>query len=99
VEDKKKLVQFAFILTLLSKGKPMIDYEDFKPLFEFLKFQFIPKKHWIDGVHWEMAKHINNEMKKAIKTIIQNEKFVSLTYDEVIFMDNASWVSMHGYIV
>jgi hypothetical protein len=37
-------------------------------------------------------------MKKAIKTIIQNAKFVSLTCDEVISMDNASWVSMHGYM-
>jgi hypothetical protein len=35
----------------------MIDYEDFKPLFEFLKLWFILKKHWIDGVGWEMAKH------------------------------------------
>jgi hypothetical protein len=37
-----------------------------------------------------MAKHINNEMKKAIKTIIQNAKFVSLICDEVISMDNVS---------
>jgi hypothetical protein len=29
VEDKKKLVQFVTILNLLSKGKPMIGYEDF----------------------------------------------------------------------
>jgi len=90
VEDKKKFVQFAFILSLLGKGKLMIDYEDFKPLFKFLKLRFIPKKHWIDGAHWEMAKHINNEMKKAIKTIIQNAKFVSLICDEVISMDNAN---------
>jgi len=48
VEDKSKLVQFAFIFSLLSKGKSMIDYENFKPLFEFLKFQSIPEKHWIN---------------------------------------------------
>jgi hypothetical protein len=77
----------------------MIDYENFKPLFEFLKLRFIPKKHWIDGAHWEMVEHMHNEMKKAIKAIIQNAKFVSLTCDEVISMDNASWVSMHSYIV
>jgi len=28
VEDKWKLVQFATIFNLLSKGKPMINYED-----------------------------------------------------------------------
>jgi hypothetical protein len=35
----------------------MIDYEDFKPLFEFLKLRFILKKHWTDVASWEMAKH------------------------------------------
>jgi len=29
MEDKQKLVQFATIFNLLSKGKPMINYEDF----------------------------------------------------------------------
>jgi hypothetical protein len=46
-----------------------------------------------------MAEHIENGMKKATKTIIQNAKFVSLTSDEIISMDNASWASVHGYIV
>jgi hypothetical protein len=46
-----------------------------------------------------MVKHIENEVKKAIKIIIQNAKFISLTCDEVISMDNVSWVSVHGYIV
>jgi hypothetical protein len=98
-EDKKKLVQFTSIFSLLSKGKPMIDYEDFKPLFEFLKLRSIPKKHWTNGVGWEMSEHIKNEVKKASKTIIQNAKFVSLKCDEVISMDNASWANVHGYIV
>jgi len=44
---------------------------------------------------WEMAKHIENKVKKAIKTNIQNAKFVSLTCDEVISMDNASWAIMN----
>jgi hypothetical protein len=29
MEDKWKLVQFATIFSLLSKGKPMIDYDHF----------------------------------------------------------------------
>jgi hypothetical protein len=36
-----ELVQFAFIFSLLNKGKPMIDYEDFKPL----KFSIYSKKN------------------------------------------------------
>lgn len=54
----------------MNKGLPMIDHEDFKPFFEFLKVQFIPKIHWTTKVSWEMAKNINNEVKKAIKIAI-----------------------------
>ncbi len=37
MEDKRKFIEFASILNLLSKGKPIINYEDFQPLYEFLK--------------------------------------------------------------
>jgi hypothetical protein len=77
----------------------MINYEDFKPLFEFLKLRSIPKKHWTNGVCWEMAKHMENGVKKATKFFIQNVKFISVTCDGVTSMDNASWVNVHGYIV
>jgi hypothetical protein len=40
-----------------------------------------------------MAKHIDNEVKKTIKIIIQYAKFVSLTYVEVTSMDITSWAS------
>jgi hypothetical protein len=46
-----------------------------------------------------MVEHIDNEVKKAIKTTIQNAKFVSLTCNKVTSMDNASWTNVHGYIV
>jgi hypothetical protein len=48
----------------------MIDHEDFKPLFEFLKVQCIPKIHWTNKVSWEMAKNIKNEVRSAIKIAI-----------------------------
>ncbi len=38
MDDKRKLVQFAYVVSLLSKIKPITIYEDFQPLFEFLKF-------------------------------------------------------------
>jgi hypothetical protein len=46
-----------------------------------------------------MVEHIENEVKKAFKTITQNAKFVSMTCDEITSMDNASWVSVHVSIV
>jgi hypothetical protein len=35
----KKSIQFASIFWLLSKGKPLIDYDNFKFLFDFLKLK------------------------------------------------------------
>jgi len=59
----------------------------------------MPKKHWSNKVGWEMAKHIDHEMRKMTKVAIQNAKFISLTCDEVTSMDNANWASVHGYVV
>jgi len=46
-----------------------------------------------------MAKHIDHEVKKITKVDVQNAKFISLTYDGITSMDNASWASVHGYVV
>jgi len=46
-----------------------------------------------------MAKHINHEVRKTTKVDVQNAKFISLTCDGVTSMDNASWASVHGYVV
>ncbi len=55
IEDKQKLIQFASILNLLNKGKPMTNYEDFQPLYKFLKLWSDPKKaiSLINGAGWE----------------------------------------------
>jgi hypothetical protein len=68
-------------------------------LYEFLKFRFLPKKHWSNGANLEITKYIQAEVLKVIKFVVQNSKFISLTYDEVIAMDNVSWANVHGYIV
>ncbi len=39
---------------LLNKSKPMTNYEDLKPFYEFLKLKNNPKKHWIDTTWWEL---------------------------------------------
>jgi hypothetical protein len=35
MKNKQKLIQFAIVFNLLIKGKPMTNYENFKPLFKF----------------------------------------------------------------
>jgi len=45
---------------LLEKGKPMIDYEDFKPFFSFLKLKNNPKKQMSDIIKREIVEHVYN---------------------------------------
>lgn len=54
MENKWKLVQFAIVSILLNKSKPMTNYQDFLSIYEFVKFWFNPKKHWHNGVGWEV---------------------------------------------
>jgi hypothetical protein len=46
-----------------------------------------------------MVEHIDHEMRKITKVDVQNAKFIFLICDGVISMDNASWSSVHGYVV
>ncbi len=95
MEDKR--IQFAYVFSLLSKIKPITSYEDFQPLFEFLKNKSNPKKHWFDGVGWEIVEHI--EWNSKDKFVIHNSNFIFLTCDEMTTMDNISWANVHDYIV
>jgi hypothetical protein len=45
---------------LLKNGRPMIDFESLKELFEFLKFANAPKKHWTNSSGWGMARAMHN---------------------------------------
>jgi hypothetical protein len=49
-KQQKKVDTICIYFMLFNKGKPMVDYEDFKPLFSFLKLKKNPKKHWSDMV-------------------------------------------------
>jgi hypothetical protein len=77
----------------------MIPYENLQLLYEFLKFRFLPKKHWSNGASREITKYIQAKVLKVIKLVVQHSKFISLIYDEVIAMDNVSWANVHGYIM
>jgi hypothetical protein len=44
-KSRKKVIQFASIFMLFSKGKPMTNYEDFRHFYDFLKFKNNLKKH------------------------------------------------------
>ncbi len=39
---------------LSSKGKPIVNYEDFKHLYNILKLKSKMKKHYIDMARWKL---------------------------------------------
>jgi hypothetical protein len=87
------------ISNLLKNGKPMIDFESLKELFEFLKFVNAPQKHWIDSSEWGMARALHSVVLKQMKMVLQQKFFISINCDEITTLDNQSWISMHVYLV
>jgi hypothetical protein len=67
--EKKKLVQFAFIFHLHSQGRPMTKYKQMQSLFVFLKVLNYPSKCWNDCVRWEIVELIHNVALNAIKEV------------------------------
>jgi hypothetical protein len=46
-----------------------------------------------------MAKHMYKQVLLKTMTIIQTSRFLLVTCDEIMIMDNASWISIHAYVV
>jgi len=70
----------------------MTNYEDFEPLYDFLNLKSNPKKHYIDTIGWEIAKHFQNQIMATSRVVIHKAMFVALTCDEVTTLDNQSWI-------
>ncbi len=87
-EKRKKLIQFAILFHLLKHGRPMLEYEAHKELFDFLNLEVNPKMHWIDLVGWAITQHMHNIILEAIISIITGVRYISLTCDEMSTIDN-----------
>ncbi len=59
-EKHQKLIQFATLFHPLKHGRPMLEYEAHKELFDFLNLEENPKMHWIDLVGWALTQHMHN---------------------------------------
>ncbi len=99
LKKEMKYIEFGAIFHLLKNGTPMIDFESLKESFEFLKFVNAPKKHWIDSSEWGMARAMHNVVLKQMKMVLQQNKFISISCDEITTLDNQSWILMHAYVV
>lgn len=77
----------------------MLDFEVLKPLFCFLNVHMLLKHHSSDNVGWLMVECMHKKYNKKLKKIIVSFKYLALSCDEVITIDNQSWVSINCYVV
>ncbi len=58
-----------------------------------------PSEHWSDCFGWEIDESLCNHVLIVIKEEILYSPFLSIFVDEVITIDNQSWISIHYYVV
>jgi hypothetical protein len=77
----------------------MMEYQTLNELFPFLGVPRTPMPNWSDYVIWIIVEHMYKQLLLKAWTIIQASRFISITCNEIIMMDNTSWVSIHAYVV
>jgi len=50
----------------------MVEYEALKLMFDYLKVENMPKKHWSDAYGWESGKYFHLQVLKILKGIFIN---------------------------
>ncbi len=100
IHKKCKLLQFVYILHLLSEGHLMkVDYEGMKPLFKQLWINNYPHKHCSNSLGWIMGKHMHNVMLDTMQWPMAKVKVLSISCEEIKNIDNQTWTSVHVYVV
>ena len=75
---------------MLSRGRPMTDYPNYKKYLSFLDVSNFPSSHWSVTSGWEWEKYPSQVEKDDLKEKIVNARFFSLSLDEVTTIDNTS---------
>ena len=44
-----------------------------------------------------MSKHLNGYVLVALKVVVQVAKFISITINEVVVVDDIAWIDFHVY--
>jgi hypothetical protein len=61
-ERARKIAQFATVFHLLRQGRPMLECESHKELFDFLKMPNQSKRHWSDNCGWLISKYLYRQV-------------------------------------
>ncbi len=77
----------------------MIKYTIMHKLFVLFNVPNNPMKHWFDGVGWEMANFMCEQVLKKIQSVVVISRFVYLGVDEVKINDDQSWILINVYVM
>lgn len=99
IERRRKVVQFQVLFHLVSRGRPITDYEAMHKLLVQLRVPDLSRKHWSDNSGWEMVEAMAEVALHKTKEKLKQARFFSVSCDEVTSIDNACWMSCHIYVV
>jgi hypothetical protein len=68
-------------------------------LLQFLKMENNPNKHWTNTSGWSMVGCMTNVVLVAHKMTIQIANYIFVSCDELITIDNHTWISMHTHVL
>ncbi len=97
--NEKKFVQFVVILYLLAHGKHMNFFENMKYFMNLLKVKHYPKKQQCDDVAWGMVEALHSIIMQATTFALNKVNMSTLSCDEVTFIDNQFWITIHAYTI
>jgi hypothetical protein len=61
---------------MVSKGKPMTNYENMSKLLQFFDVKDFPRTHWYNSIGWGMASFMHELVLKKTKDSVQAIRFI-----------------------
>jgi hypothetical protein len=56
-------------------------------------------KHWFNWMSWKVADFMCKQVFKKIQSVMVVERFIFLSVNDVITIDNQLWISIHVYVM
>ena len=77
----------------------MLEYEAHQGLYKLLGVPDLPGAHWCDSSAWIMASFMHKLVVEEIHKLVESANFLAVTVNEATSVDNASYLSVHCYVV
>lgn len=68
-------------------------------MYSFINIPNFPNNHWFEGSAYQMLKYLAIVEVEYLGEKVKRAQFISLSLEEMIIVDNTSWVCIHLYIV